>query len=84
MPARVSWVVCALTLALIVGAVALGVPNHVAAGYQVYLVFVVSCALVGGLVASHRPANPVGWFLAGAPSALPCWSSPVSMPSTAS
>jgi signal transduction histidine kinase len=30
-----------------------------------HLVFVLACAVTGGLVARHRPGNPVGWLLLG-------------------
>ncbi|HEX2181098.1 MAG TPA: hypothetical protein VHH10_02355 [Rubrobacteraceae bacterium] len=70
----VAWVVCGLTLAMIAGAVALAVPNQrdaVALGVPVeyglrdmlFLLTEASAALVGALIASRRPRNPVGWLV---------------------
>jgi len=62
-----AWGICALTLVLISGSLVLallGTTRFV--GLDIPLVGV-SGALVGGLVVSRRPGNPVGWFfLAGA------------------
>ncbi len=63
--AWLAWSVCALTLALIVGAVALATLNHYDLSVLSFLVAQATAALVGGLVASRRPANPVGWLIAG-------------------
>lgn len=64
--ALLAWGTCALTLVLISASLAfafLGTADVV--GLNLPLVGV-SGALVGGLVASRRPENPVGWFfLAG-------------------
>jgi hypothetical protein len=59
--------VCALTLALIAGALVLAVLTHESfAGLGLPLIWV-SGAVVGGLVASRLPGNLVGWlFLGGA------------------
>ncbi|MDQ3737166.1 MAG: hypothetical protein M3318_06990 [Actinomycetota bacterium] len=54
---------CALTLALIVCAVALAILNGTDVFSLIYLVAVALSALVGGVVATRRFANPVGWIL---------------------
>ena len=63
---RVAWGGTALTLALIACAVALALLNgsDVTAAAIFPLALTVS-AVVGGLVASRRPANPVGWLFLG-------------------
>jgi signal transduction histidine kinase len=61
----IAWSLCALTLALIVCAVALSLLNRYAPWELLFLVAEATGALVGGLVASRRPHNPVGWFIAG-------------------
>jgi hypothetical protein len=63
---RVAWGVTALTLACIACAVALALLNgsDVTAAAIFPLALTVS-AVVGGLVASRRPANPVGWLFLG-------------------
>jgi hypothetical protein len=69
--AWLAWALCALALTLIVCAVALAVLNRsdVAAAALFPLALTVS-AMVGGLVASRRPANPVGWFFLGSAGSL--------------
>ena len=64
--AWLAWSVCGLTLALMGCAVALAILNRsdVASAAIFPLALTVS-AMVGGLVASRRPANPVGWFFLG-------------------
>ena len=63
--ARLAWSVCLLSLALSACALALAVLN----GTDVYAVSfplgLTASALVGGLVASQRPENPIGWFFLG-------------------
>ena len=63
--ARLAWSVCLLSLALSVCALALAVLN----GTDVYSVSfplgLTASALVGGLIASQRPENPIGWFFLG-------------------
>ena len=61
----VAWGVCGLVLVLIACAVALAVPNRYALWRVDFLVPVASAALVGALVASRQPRNPVGWFVLG-------------------
>ncbi len=64
--AWLAWALCALALTSIICAVALAVLNRsdVAAAAIFPLALTVS-AMVGGLVASRRPENPVGWFFLG-------------------
>jgi alanine-alpha-ketoisovalerate/valine-pyruvate aminotransferase len=57
--------VCGLVLIMIACAVVLAVPNRYALWRVDFLVPVASAALVGALVASRQPRNPVGWFVLG-------------------
>src|SRR5918995_4021066 len=61
-----AWSICGLTVVLVVCAVTLAALNRsdVAAAVVFPLALTVS-ATVGGLVASRRPENPVGWFFLG-------------------
>ena len=59
---RTAWFLCGLTLALVACATVLTVLNDTAAGKLVFFASVISCAVVGGMVVSRRPANPTGWF----------------------
>ena len=61
----IAWSLCALALALVFCAVALSFLNRYAPWELLFLTAEAVGALVGGLVASRRPANPVGWFIAG-------------------
>jgi hypothetical protein len=60
-----SWAVCGLVLVLIACAVVLAVPNRYDLWRVDFLVPVASAALVGALIASRQPHNPVGWFILG-------------------
>ena len=65
-PSLLAWSTCGLILLLIASFVVLSVPN----GYPfrslaIGLVAETAAALVGGLVASTRPRNPVGWIVLG-------------------
>ncbi len=60
---KVAWLLCGLALAFIACAVAFGVLNRGGLWESIRLLALVSSALVGGVVASRRSANPVGWFL---------------------
>jgi hypothetical protein len=63
---RVAWLVCGLTFALLVGASVLFALNHnPVRDLPYYLVAEATAALVGGLISSRRPRNPVGWIVAG-------------------
>jgi hypothetical protein len=59
------WSVCALALALIVCAIGLAVLNGADAEAVSYPLALTASAAVGSLVASRRPANPVGWLFLG-------------------
>jgi hypothetical protein len=63
--AWLAWSVCGLTLVLIACAVMLAVLNRYSLWDLTFLIAQVSAALVGGLIASRQPRNPVGWFVAG-------------------
>jgi hypothetical protein len=63
--AWVAWAVCALTLALIVCAIVLAIINNSDVGAVIFPLALTTSAVVGGLVASRRPENPVGWFFLG-------------------
>ncbi|CAA9455069.1 MAG: ATP-binding region, ATPase-like [uncultured Rubrobacteraceae bacterium] len=59
-----AWSLCGLTLSLVACVVAFEALYRVSiAGLFFLLVFVVPSALVGAVVASRQPRNPVGWFL---------------------
>jgi len=52
-------------LVLIACAVVFAVPNRYGLWRLDFLIAVASAALVGALVASRQPRNPVGWFILG-------------------
>ena len=63
---RLAWGTCALTLAMTAGVVVLALLNRSDTGSLSFSIVGVSSTVVGGVVASRRPANPVGWlFLVG-------------------
>ncbi len=70
--ARVAWSLFAVTIGLVTSAVAFN--GLIGTNFLHYalasLLGVVSCALVGAVVASRRFANPVGWFLLGGAACL--------------
>ncbi len=63
--AWLAWSVCGLTVVLIACAVALAFLNRSEVRAVIFPLGVTLSAVVGGLVASRRPANPVGWFFLG-------------------
>jgi hypothetical protein len=60
-----AWSVCGLMVVLVVCAVALALLNRSEVRAVVFPLGVTLSAVVGGLVASRRPENPVGWFFLG-------------------
>ncbi len=60
---RVSWLLCGIALAFIACGAAFAILTGGDLWGAIRLLALVSSALVGGVVASRRPANPVGWFL---------------------
>ena len=64
-PSWIAWSMCASTLALIVCAITFSVLNRHETWELLFLIAEATGALVGFLVASRRPHNPVGWFIAG-------------------
>jgi hypothetical protein len=64
--ARFAWALCGLTLVIIVGGLALFAVNHSPVRNLPYFLLAEATAtLVGGLIASRRPRNPIGWIVAG-------------------
>jgi hypothetical protein len=63
--AWLAWSVCGLTVVLIACAVALAFLNSSDIRAVILPLGLTVSAVVGGLVASRRPANPVGWFFLG-------------------
>ena len=62
---RLAWSVCGLSLALLACALALAVLNGADVFAVSFSLALTVSAVVGGLVASRRPENPVGWFFLG-------------------
>ncbi len=60
----IAWSVCGLILALIACAFVLASLNSYE-GFVTFLIAEATAALVGGLIASRRPQNPVGWLILG-------------------
>jgi hypothetical protein len=59
----IAWVTGGVTLAMIVGAVILSLPNDYETQGVAFLVPEAAAALIGALVAARRPGNPVGWLV---------------------
>jgi hypothetical protein len=68
--AWLAWALCALALALMGCAVALAVLNKSDVAEAISPMALTVSAMVGGLVASRRPANPIGWFFLGSAGCL--------------
>ncbi len=62
---RLAWSVCVLSLALSACAAALAVLNGDDIEAVSFPLAMAASAVVGGLVASRRPENPIGWFFLG-------------------
>ena len=60
--ARLAWSLCTLTIVLVAFVVVFAVFYRDNLRDLTFLLAVVSNALVGAVLASHRPRNPVGWF----------------------
>jgi hypothetical protein len=63
--AWLAWSVCGLTVVLIACAVALAFLNRSDEASVIFPLGLMVSAMVGGLIASRRPENPVGWFFLG-------------------
>ena len=61
--AWLAWSLCALTVALVACVVAFTVLTGTGPRDFTFLLGVVSSTIVGAIVASRRPSNPIGWFL---------------------
>ena len=59
----VAWSLCGLTLSLIACAGALAVLNDYDLRKLLFLFTEISAALVGALIASRQPRNPIGWLI---------------------
>ncbi len=61
-PGKLAWLMCALSVALVAFAAVFVLVNGTGIGTLMFLVSVLLCAVVGGIVASRLPTNPIGWF----------------------
>jgi hypothetical protein len=68
--AWLAWSVCALALALIVCAIVLAFLNSSDVAAVIFPLALTASAVVGSLVASRRPENPIGWFFLGSAGCL--------------
>jgi MFS family permease len=75
----VAWIACALVTALVIAAVVLFVHNHSAGSALgdfglAHALIALTYAVVGALVVTRRPHNPIGWLLCfiAVPSAVAC------------
>lgn len=65
-PAGLAWTACALALALVVCAFVLAIVDRSTEVYEyLFALVLVAYALVGSLIATRLPGNPVGWFFLG-------------------
>jgi hypothetical protein len=60
-----AWPICGLTVVLIACAVALAFLNRSDVASVIFPLGLTVSAMVGGLIASRRPEDPVGWFFLG-------------------
>lgn len=60
--AGLAWSLCGLALTVVVCFFVLAIPNHAGLEDLSFPIVGVSGALVGGVVASRRPTNPIGWL----------------------
>ncbi len=60
-----AWGLCVLVLALIACAVVFAALNNSSVWSKTFLIPVALAAVVGGMIASHRPTNLVGWLISG-------------------
>jgi hypothetical protein len=63
--ALIAWSACLLAMALITCAIVLAFLNGADAEAVSFPLAVTASVVVGGLVASRRPANPAGWLFVG-------------------
>jgi hypothetical protein len=63
--AWLAWSLCALALALIVCAIVLAFINSSDVAAVIFPLALTASAMIGGLVASRRPENLIGWFFLG-------------------
>ncbi|GID30599.1 histidine kinase [Paractinoplanes brasiliensis] len=59
----VAWAACGVAVLAAAGAVTLGAANGVPVAAKSHLLFVMTCAAAGALVAGARPRNAIGWAL---------------------
>jgi FtsH-binding integral membrane protein len=69
--AWLAWSMCGLTLTLVACALALAALNRGDVQEVTFPFVITVSAVVGGLVASRRPKNPVGWYFLSRPPVLP-------------
>lgn len=50
---KIAWLLCALSMVLVASAIVLAVLNDIRIGSMIFFVSVMSCAVVGGMVASR-------------------------------
>ena len=63
--AGLAWSLCGVALAMIACSIVLAALNNFDLWSLDIILTEAAAALVGGLVASRRPKNPVGWFIIG-------------------
>ena len=63
--AWLAWSLCGLSVALVLCGGFLAIPNDMLGADFSLVVVALSSAVIGGVVASRRPANVVGWLFIG-------------------